>query len=106
MSEKMMPSNDPLFPLGATVATPGAIEALRAAHGERWRLAAAELLTRHSRGDWCDGGLLCVDDRRANDASIRIGARILSAYDVGGAKVWIITEADRSSTCLLLPSEY
>jgi hypothetical protein len=47
------------------------------------------------------------EDRRANDDAIAESARILSAYHLDtGVKIWIITEADRSSTCILLPEEY
>lgn len=69
-------------------------------------------LTRHVIGDW---GHVCVEDKAANDEAIRIGNRILSAYPLDPGKpgkgwgentLWIITEADRSLTTLLLPSEY
>ncbi len=46
-------------------------------------------------------------DRKANDAALKYGTRLLSSYALpSGVKVWIITEADRSSTCVLLPEEY
>ena len=87
------------FALGRIVATPGALKALATA-GEN----ALPYLARHSRGDW---GELCDDDKKENDYSIANELRILSAYTLStGIKIWIITEADRSSTCLLLPSEY
>jgi hypothetical protein len=55
-------------------------------------------------GDW---GELSSEDREENEFSVAHGFRILSAYHLrDGTKIWIITEADRSSTCLLLPSEY
>jgi hypothetical protein len=55
-------------------------------------------------GDW---GEVCAEDKRANDAALKLGERLLSAYTLSaGVKVWIITEADRSSTCILLPEEY
>ena len=78
--------------------TPGALELV----GHEGCLL---LLRRHAGGDW---GELDGHDRRANERALRDGARLLSSYPVGeaGEKVWIITEADRSSTCLLLPSEY
>jgi hypothetical protein len=63
-----------------------------------------EFLAKHQAGDW---GVVCEDDRRENDFSVKEGFRILSAYKTyDGVKIWIITEADRSSTTLLLPSEY
>ncbi len=87
------------FELGRIVATPGAIELLGAAGTD-----PTELLRRHHGGDW---GEVDAHDRRANDAALRHGTRLLSSYTLpGGEKVWIITEADRSSTCLLLPEEY
>lgn len=87
------------FPLGRLLATPGALRALEAAG-----LSPLALVARHLRGDWGD---LDADDRRANDDALRDGERLLSAYVLPtGGKVWIITEWDRSSTTLLLPSEY
>jgi hypothetical protein len=63
------------------------------------------LLGWHARGDW---GEVPPEDARENEVSLREGFRILSSYPVGGVgeRVWVITEADRSGTCLLLPSEY
>ena len=62
----------------------------------------AELLARHENGDW---GVMPPADAKENDFSVKHGFRILSSYAVGraGERVWIITEADRSSTCILLP---
>jgi hypothetical protein len=65
-------------------------------------------LDRHAAGNW---GQLCAVDKRANDRAVKKGTRILSAYDVpleGGetARIWIITEWDRSLTTALLPQEY
>lgn len=84
------------FPLGRVVATPGALEAVGHA-------GCFLLLKRHLGGDWGD---LDGSDRRSNERALRDGERLLSAYDTGAGRVWIITEADRSSTCVLLPSEY
>ncbi len=87
------------LPLGQIVATPAALEALAEA-GER----PATLLKRHLTGDW---GEVDEHDRRENKRSLEDGCRLLSAYTLAtGTKLWIITEADRSSTTLLLPSEY
>ena len=62
------------------------------------------LIARHAKGDW---GMCCEEDRQANEAALQHGARLLSAYkSESGEKVWIITEADRSATTVLLPSEY
>ena len=93
-----------LFPLGKLVATPLALEALAQA-GED----PQNLLRRHVSGDW---GQLDSADQATNDAAVRDGRRILSAYRLCTCvKVWIITEAEnglglRESTCILLPEEY
>jgi hypothetical protein len=94
------PQGAPLFDLGRVVATPGAM-ALLVSAGE----SPARLLERHAGGDW---GEVPPEDARENERSLKYGFRIHSSYPVGGdgEKVWVITEADRSSTCLLLPSEY
>jgi hypothetical protein len=94
----MVPLNKPLFHLGK-VATPGALEALREAGQTPW-----EFLARHVRGDWGD---VSEGDRQPNDEALQDGSRLLSAYQTQtGTRLWVITEADRSSTCLLLPDEY
>ena len=88
-----------LFELGRIVATPGALQALEAA-GEQ----PAQFLDRHASGDW---GELDDEDKQENEFSVRNGFRIFSAYTTSaGEKIWIITEADRSATTLLLPEEY
>ena len=86
------------FPLGRILATPGALRALRKA-GE----GPLRFLARHASGDWGD---LDAQDRRENELALEHGRRLLSSYPVGDEKIWIITEADRSYTTLLLPSEY
>lgn len=87
------------FALGRVVATPGALEALAEA-GQ----TPAFFLDKHSRKNW---GEVCEEDKRANDEALINGERLLSAYrTLKGVRIWIITEADRSSTCLLLPEEY
>jgi hypothetical protein len=66
--------------------------------------APADFLDRHLRGDWgnCD-----ADDRQANEDALKTGARIFSVYHTKkGVKLWVITEADRSATTILLPNEY
>jgi len=89
----------PLFPLGQVVATPGALAALAEA-GQ----TPAELLRRHSVADW---GELPAEDIRENELSLQAGYRLLSAYTLASSqRLWIITEADRSATTLLLPQEY
>ena len=84
--------------LGRVVATPGALRLLEVAGGHPF-----ELLARHAAGDW---GNLCAFDRRQNEIGLRDGYRVFSSYEVPAGKVWIITEADRSITTVLLPEEY
>jgi len=86
------------FNLGRLVATPGALATL-----ERLQRSGAVLISRHARGDWGD---LDAHDKAANERALRDGSRLFSAYVVDGVKFYVITEADRSSTCLLLPEEY
>src|SRR5690348_14752048 len=91
--------NRPKFSLGQIVATPGALAALGRS-GE----FPQKFLSRHASGDW---GEVDAEDKRANDQALRHGLRILSAYITStGEKLWIITEADRSVTTILLPDEY
>jgi hypothetical protein len=86
------------FSLGPVYATPGALELLKRAGVNAW-----PLLKRHVNGDWGD---VSPEDAQENELSVREGFRILSSYRLAGEKVWIITEADRSATTLLLPDEY
>lgn len=91
--------NEVLFPLGQVFLTIGAREAL-----EESNQNPNEFLARHQKGDWGD---VCEDDRQENELSVKEGFRILSAYKTDrDVKIWMITEADRSSTTVLLPSEY
>lgn len=85
------------FPLGRLLITPGAKEALQ-------RACVAQAMGRHAQGDWGD---CCPEDRQSNDEALVEGYRLFSVYhDRCGAKFWIITEADRSATTVLLPEEY
>ena len=85
------------FPLGRLVATPNAINLLTP---EDTRNA----LNRHRSGDWGD---VCEKDRKANERALIEGTRLLSVYhSVKGVKFWIITEADRTATTVLLPEDY
>jgi hypothetical protein len=93
------------FGIGRLVATPGAIAALK-----RSGQHVSEFLASHMAGDW---GEVCEEDRKLNDAAIAheddpaLRTRVLSAYTTAkGERIWLITEADRSSSCLLLPEEY
>ena len=84
-------------PLGHIVATPGALRALT----ER---DISTALARHRSGDW---GECCPEDTRENDRSLTTAQRLLSVYrSANGTKFWVITEADRSLTTILLPEEY
>ena len=88
-----------MFDLGQVVATPAALNALR-----RSSQSPADFIRRHGGGDWGD-----VDghDSKQNDIALREGGRILSSYKTTlGEQIWVITEADRSSTCILLPEDY
>ena len=96
---KINSTSRPRFLLGHIVATPAALAAFAnsgdSAHG---------LLMRHVTGDF---GTVGKEDWQANDDAIANGDRVFSAYLLkDGEKVWVITEADRSSTTLLLPEGY
>lgn len=84
------------FNLGQILITPAANEALD-------KVAVTIALKRHANGDY---GLVSDADKEANDEALAIGDRILSAYESRGVRYWIITEADRSTTTILLPDEY
>lgn len=88
---------DAKFKLGRTVITPAALETL---DGED----VAASLRRHVRGDWGD---CSPQDAHENNLSLNQGFRLSSVYhDRAGTKFWIITEADRSATTVLLPDDY
>ena len=84
----------PKFPLGRLLATPGAI-----ALGINF----TPYLNRHVHGDWGD---VDTEDWQRNDASIKDGSRIISAYQTAAGRIWIITEGDRAANTVLLPGEY
>ena len=91
------PTAEPLFPLGRVVATPGALDAIPAD-------SITSAIYRHERGDW---GLVCEQDRAENEFSLKEGLRLMSVYETtSGIRFWIITEADRCATTVLLPDEY
>lgn len=84
-------------PLGRTLATPGVLEVTT----QTERNIA---FNRHAHGDWGD---VAGVDWRSNDLALQTGERLISVYHtLGGVKFWIITEADRSATTILLPHEY
>ncbi|RYE40089.1 MAG: hypothetical protein EOP24_42120 [Hyphomicrobiales bacterium] len=111
------PKGHPLFELGRTVATPGAIELMALTE-----TSPLVLLLMHVSGDWgeCD-----AEDKKTNDDALKLGGRVMSVYrlpltdkkkpeegarsplvDTEDDRVWVITEADRSVTTILLPEEY
>lgn len=95
--ERRESTKGPLFELGQVVSTPGVLEALSLKERD-------QALARHHRGDWGEVGR---HDWRRNEEALTNGARLFSVYrSASGVKFWIITEADRSSTCVQLPDEY
>ena len=91
------------FALGTLAATPGALQLL-----ERLGVSPLALILRHVTGDFGD---MDAEDQHANEVAIALGYRVFSAYTVRNVagdseRLYVITEADRSSTCTLLPSEY
>ena len=85
------------FQLGQIVATPNALN-----HLTQDDIRSG--IIRHQSGDWGD---LDADDRKENDLALERGTRLLSAYQASnGTKFWIITEADKSSTTVLMPEDY
>ena len=86
------------FPLGQTVATLGALEIL-----ESTNTPPLMLLARHQSGDWGD---VPPEDATENELSVEQGFRILSSYQIGQQRLWVITEADRSVTTILRPDDY
>ena len=92
-------TKQPLFSLGKIVATPGALTAL-----EKAGQTPQEFIARHVCGDW---GELSNEDRKENQFSLQRGFRLLSSYRTdANQKIWVITEADRSVTTVLLPEDY
>ncbi len=90
----------PLFTLGRVVATPGALAAIGVSGDD-----LSTYLARHQSGDW---GEIGEHDKKENQLSLEQGSRLMTVYtlNITGSKIWVITEADRSSTCILLPEEY
>lgn len=88
-----------LFPLGTVRATPAARHALAEASEN-----PVQYLARHATGDW---GEVSAEDGAANDRALHTGGRLQSEYRLrAGVRLWVLTEADRSATTLLLPSDY
>jgi hypothetical protein len=80
------------------VATPGALKLVEEVGEDPLRY-----LSRHRSGDWGD---LDEDDRRENERYLKHGWRVLSSYPIGDRRIWVVSEADRSITSILLPEEY
>lgn len=105
------------FPIGRLYATPGALSALARARdfGKPYSVQRASetedrlplvlpYVRRHAWGDWGD---VSAEDAHANERALEEGSRVFSAYALAtGERLWIITEADRTSTTVLLPEEY
>ncbi len=87
------------FKIGRLVITPGALAAITDSDENPWHF-----VVRHMAGTW---GEVDLEDKQLNDQAVEDGSRILSAYKTAqGRKIWVITEADRSGTTILLPEEY
>ena len=86
----------PRFPIGCLVITRNALDLLNEAE-------VSQGLSRHFTGDW---GNVPVDDQQCNEDALIHGDRLLSAYGEGERRFWIITEADRSATTILMPDDY
>lgn len=86
------------FELGRILATPGAMEAMGKAG-----VGIIELLGRHQGCDWSE---MDESDRKENEYALEKYLRIFSSYSYRDIKFWVITEADRSATTILLPEEY
>ncbi len=94
-----VPDNQSRFPPGQLVATPSAFSAL-----VQQRISPWALVRRHEQGDWGD---MDEHDWQAKEQALSNGTRLLSAYTLpNGTRIWVITEADRSATTLLLPEDY
>lgn len=95
------------FQLGQLVSTPGALRAM--AECTKGEQVVTNLIARHVSGDW---GEIAEGDEGLNDKALESGDRLLSVYSVTNeesgqpVKLWVITEADRSATTVLLPEEY
>jgi len=119
LSRFLKPGSSPRFALGRVVATPGALALLHVTNSNPFAL-----LARHVTGDW---GEIDPEDVQTNEDAVVNGFRLLSVYRLplqsapqeggnlarspsrfqsGDDRIWLITEADRSVTTLLLPEEY
>jgi len=93
----MISSTDSKFAVGQLLMTPNAMDRLNNSDIQ-------SALRRHAAGDWGD---CCSEDRQANEEALIHGGRLFSVYhNDEELKFWIITEADRSATTVLLPEDY
>ncbi len=97
-AQHLTPQVARLIPLGQLVATPHVLALL-----EKAKLSIFALFARHERGDWGD---VDIEDAMANEQALIDDGRLMSVYKLEIGTVWVITEADRSATTLLLPEEY
>lgn len=96
------------FSGGALVATPNALVQIDAVHGDMGWAFQARIMGRHLSGDW---GTMCDEDKAENELALVEGSRLMSTYLIdeknnAGPSIWVITEADRSSTTILMPEDY
>lgn len=90
------------FPLGALVVTSHVAEAQ--AEDPALAVLIPQFIARHQAGDWGD---LDAEDKKENEFSLTRHLRLFSSYNLpAGGKIWVITESDRSSTCVMFPSDY
>lgn len=87
-----------LLTLGQIVITPAALSKL-----EYISETPLRILARHQTGDW---GAVCRHDIQANQEALEHGGRVFSIYDLRGVRFYVVTEADRSATTVMLPLEY
>ena len=93
-----------LFPLGRIMITTNLQGQLQETNPEGWEEELQGFIRRHTSGDWGD---MDKEDKQQNDLSVKRGFRMFSAYNTeAGFRVWVITEADRSCTTVLLPEDY
>jgi len=99
-TERRPISDEPLFLLGTVIITLHALDLL-----DRFNLKPAPFLSRHERGDFGD---LPSDAFKASGLAVKIGERIMSAYNIGPSqfdRFWIVTDESRSVTTIILPGE-
>jgi hypothetical protein len=91
-----------LFDTGQILITPQARDVLHQLQSNVCHVDAWQFIKEHVTGEWGD---IPEEDRRANNLALRTGGRLMSVFLVSGIVFWVITEADRSATTILLPTE-